>query len=63
MGVEYNHLAEVCDSRKASQKEELCMGWDINFTERPSFVHEQQVERKKKSLDMEQPWRVNSTAC
>jgi hypothetical protein len=24
------------------------------------FVHEQQVERKKESLEMEYPWRVNS---
>jgi hypothetical protein len=27
------------------------------------FVHEQQVERKKESLELEHPWRVNSRAC
>jgi hypothetical protein len=27
------------------------------------FVHEQQVERRKKSLELELPWRENSKAC
>ena len=28
MGVEYNHLGEECESRKASHKKVLGMGWD-----------------------------------
>jgi hypothetical protein len=27
------------------------------------FVHEEQVERKKESLELEHPWRENSRAC
>jgi hypothetical protein len=46
MGVEYNQLGEECESRKVGQREEICMGWDNNFTQL-SFVHEEQVERKK----------------
>jgi hypothetical protein len=34
-----------------------------NSFRQSSFWHEQQVERKKKSLELEQPWRVNSRAC
>jgi hypothetical protein len=26
-------------------------------------VHEEQVERKKESLELVQPWRVNCRAC
>jgi hypothetical protein len=48
MGVEYNHLGEECKSRKASQREEICMGWDNNFTHRV-FVYGKQVESKKRS--------------
>jgi hypothetical protein len=28
MGVEYNQCGEECESRKASQREEIRMGWD-----------------------------------
>jgi hypothetical protein len=49
MGDEYNQLGEVCESRKASQREEICMGWDSSFRQ-SVFVHEKQVERKKESL-------------
>jgi hypothetical protein len=28
-----------------------------------NFLHEQQVERKKESLELEHPWRENSRAC
>jgi hypothetical protein len=31
MGVEYNQLGEECELLKASQREEICMGWDNNF--------------------------------
>jgi hypothetical protein len=31
MGVEYNQLGEVCESRKQAKGEEICMGWDNNF--------------------------------
>jgi hypothetical protein len=35
--------------------------WDNNFSY-SSFVHEKKVRRKKDSLDMVQPWRVNFRA-
>jgi hypothetical protein len=38
------------------------MGRDNNFTHW-DFVHEEQVERKKASLDLVQPWRENSREC
>jgi hypothetical protein len=47
MGVEYTHLGEECESRKTSQREEIRMGGDNNFTH-GVFVHEDQVERKKR---------------
>ena len=31
MGVEYNQFGEKCESRKANQREEICMGWDNKF--------------------------------
>jgi hypothetical protein len=62
MGVEYNQLGEVCESRKQAKGEEICMGWDNNFTH-SIFVHEEQVERKKESLELVHPWRENSRAC
>jgi hypothetical protein len=31
MGVEYNNIGEECDSRKASQREEIHMGWKNTF--------------------------------
>jgi hypothetical protein len=31
MGVEYNQNGEECELRKASQMEEICMGWDNVF--------------------------------
>jgi hypothetical protein len=61
MGVEYNQLGEECDSRKASEREEIHMGWDNNFTH-GVLVHEEQVESKKQSLKLVQPWRENSRA-
>jgi hypothetical protein len=62
MGAEYNQLGEVCESRKQAKGEEICMGSYNNFTH-SVFVHEQQVESKKESLELEHPWRVNSRAC
>jgi hypothetical protein len=38
------------------------MGHDNNFRE-SMFLHEQQVERKKESMELERPWRVNSRVC
>jgi hypothetical protein len=61
MGVEYNQLREVCESRKASQREEICMGGDNNFTQ-GVFGHEEQVESKKEILELMHPWRVNFRA-
>jgi hypothetical protein len=51
MGVEYNHLGEVCESSKQAKGEEICMGSYNSFTH-SIFVHEQQVERKKESLEL-----------
>ena len=39
--IEYNHLGEECESIKASQREEICMGGDNKF------VHGKHGERKK----------------
>jgi hypothetical protein len=61
MGVEYNQLGEVCESRKKAKGEEICMGWDNSFRH-SVFVHEEQVERKKESLELVHPWRENSRA-
>jgi hypothetical protein len=49
-------------SQASKPKEEICMGRDNNFYTL-SFVHEEQVERKKESLELVQPWRENSRAC
>jgi hypothetical protein len=38
------------------------MGWDNSFRYLV-FVHEQQVESKKESLELEHPWRANSRLC
>jgi hypothetical protein len=62
MGVEYNQLGEVCESRKTSQREEIHMGCHCSFR-KSVFGHEQQVENRKESLDLEHPWRKNSRAC
>jgi hypothetical protein len=62
MGVEYNHLGEVCDSSKQSKGEEICMGSYNNF--RHSFSgHEQQEESRKESLKLEKPCRENCGSC
>jgi hypothetical protein len=62
MGVEYNQLGEVCESRKKS-KERKFVWVGTTVLHNQVFVHEQQVERKKESLELVQPWRVNSRAC
>jgi hypothetical protein len=59
MGVEYNTLWKECESRNASQREEIRMGWG-NIFRKSSFVHEEQVERKEESLELVLPWRVSS---
>jgi hypothetical protein len=45
MRVEYNHLGEECELIKASQREEMCMGWGQQFYN-GVFVHEEQIEIK-----------------
>jgi hypothetical protein len=59
VGVEYNQLGEECESRKESQRKEICMGWDNNFRQ-SSFFHEEKVESKKESMELVKPWSVNS---
>jgi hypothetical protein len=54
MGEKYNHLGEVCESRRKSKGDDIRMGWDNNFTQ-GCFVHEEKVERKKESLELVQP--------
>jgi hypothetical protein len=62
MGDEYNHLGKVCESSKQAKGEEICMGNYKNFRQ-TMFLHEQQGESKKESLELEQPWRENYGAC
>jgi hypothetical protein len=62
MGAKYNQLGEVCESSKQAKGEEICMGNYKNFRQ-TMFLHEQQGESKKESLELEHPWRVNSRAC
>ena len=61
MGYEYNHLREVCESRKQAKGRKFVWVGTTIFTH-SFFVHEQQVERKKESLELVQPWRENSRA-
>jgi hypothetical protein len=48
MGDEYNHLGEVCESRKQAKGEEIHMG-SYNSFRQSMFLHEQQVESKKRA--------------
>jgi hypothetical protein len=62
MGVEYNKLGEVCDSRKIAKGEKFV--WETTtILQIQCLVHEQQLERKKESLEWEYPWRDNSISC
>jgi hypothetical protein len=58
MGAEYNQLGEMCDSRKQAKGRKFV--WAVTAVLGSQvFGHEQQVERKKGSLELEQPWREN----
>jgi hypothetical protein len=62
MGVEYIHLGEECESRKASQREEIVwVGTTVLVSQ--VLCMRKQVERKKESLELVHPWRENSRAC
>jgi hypothetical protein len=62
MGVRKIILGKfVIQEIKTKEKKLVCE--DIAVLHIQCFVHVQQVERKKESLDLEQPWRENSRAC
>jgi hypothetical protein len=49
---------------QASKPKERKFVWEVTTVlDSQCFWHEQQVERKKESLELEQPWRENSRAC
>jgi hypothetical protein len=62
MGVEYNHLGEVCESSKQAKGRKFIWVGDNSFTQ-SICVHEEQVESKKESSKLVQPWRENYKAC
>jgi hypothetical protein len=60
VGVEYNHLGKECESRKASQREEMCMGWGEQCFLVSQFLGlRARGEEEQQSLKLMQPWRVN----
>jgi hypothetical protein len=44
--VEYNQIGEECESRKESQRDEICMGWD-NSLGKEVGVHEEKREQER----------------
>ena len=47
MGVKYNQLGEECESRKASQREEICKGRDNNFYTKFLCMRESREEERE----------------
>jgi hypothetical protein len=60
MGVEYNQLGEECESRKESHKRGNLYGLGQQFLAHQVLCMGRKEERKKESLELVQPWRVNS---
>jgi hypothetical protein len=52
-----------CVSQASNPKERKFVWGTTTVFTHSVFVHEQQVESNKESLEMEQPWRENSRAC
>jgi hypothetical protein len=58
MGVEYNHLGEVCESRKQDKERKICMGSYSSFRQSSFYMNNKEREERK-ILELEQSWRVN----
>jgi hypothetical protein len=52
-----------CVNQASKPKERKFVWVGDNIFTHGVFVHEQQIESKKESLELVQPWRENSRAC